>query len=62
MPDFSRSLSNFQIIARNFDWFIALLAPVVIGRSNYFCTVLVFQQSVGNRSVGKNENGFNPEV
>ena len=32
MPDFSRSLSNFQIIAKNFDWFIALLAPVVIGQ------------------------------
>ena len=34
--DFSRALSKFQIIARNCDWFIALFAPVVIGRSNYF--------------------------
>ena len=32
--DFSRALSKFQIISRNCDWFIALPAPVVIGRSN----------------------------
>jgi len=31
---FSRPLSKLQIIARNSDWFIALFAPVVIGRSN----------------------------
>ena len=36
MRDFSRALSKFQIIARNFDWFIALFAPVVIGWSNCF--------------------------
>ena len=36
MRDFSRALSKFQIIARNYDWFIALFAPVVIGRSNCF--------------------------
>ena len=30
------SLSELQIIARNCDWFIALFAPVVIGRSNCF--------------------------
>ena len=29
-------LSELHVIARNFDWFIALSAPVVIGRSNYF--------------------------
>ena len=34
--DFSRALSKFQIISRNCDWFIALFAPVVIGRSNCF--------------------------
>ena len=28
---------QLQVIARNFDWFLALFAPVVIGRSNYFC-------------------------
>ena len=31
---FSRPLSKLQIIARNSDWFIALFAPVVIGRNN----------------------------
>ena len=34
--DFSRALSELQIFAWNCDWFIALLAPVVIGRSNCF--------------------------
>ena len=34
--DFSRALSKFQIIAGKCDWFIALFAPFVIGRSNYF--------------------------
>ena len=33
---FSRALSELQVIARNCDWFIALSAPVVIGRSNCF--------------------------
>ena len=32
--DFSRALSELQLIARNCDWFIALTAPVLIGRSN----------------------------
>ena len=40
--DFSRALSELQVIARNCDWFIALFAPVVIGRSNI---ALVFRQS-----------------
>ena len=30
----SRTLSELQVIARNCDWFIALPAPVVIGRSD----------------------------
>ena len=34
--DFSRSLSELQVIARNCYWFIALSALVVIGRSNCF--------------------------
>ena len=34
--NFSRALSELQVIARNCDWFIALSAPVVIGRSNCF--------------------------
>ena len=35
--DFSRALSELQVIARNCDWFISLAAPVVIGRSNCLC-------------------------
>ena len=34
--DFSRASSEFQVIARNYDWFIALFAAVVIDRSNCF--------------------------
>ena len=34
--DFSRTSSELQVIARNFDWLIALPALVVIGRSNCF--------------------------
>ena len=34
--DFSRALSELQVIARNYDWFVAMFAPVVIGRSNCF--------------------------
>ena len=36
MRDFSRAWSEWQVIARNCDWFIALFVPVVIGRSNCF--------------------------
>ena len=32
--DFSRALSELQVIARKGDWFIARSAPVLIGRSN----------------------------
>ena len=45
---FSRALSDLQGIARNCDWFIALSASAVIGRSN--CFGLVFRQSFENRS------------
>ena len=31
---FSRALSELQVISRDCDWFIALCAPVVIGRSD----------------------------
>ena len=34
--DISRASSELQVIARNCDWFIALFASVVIGRSNCF--------------------------
>ena len=34
--DFSRALSKLHGIATNLDWFIALFAPAVIGRINYF--------------------------
>ena len=34
--DFFRVSSELQLIARNCDWFIALFAAVVIGRSNCF--------------------------
>ena len=34
--DFFRTSSELQLIARNCDWFIALSAAVVIGRSNCF--------------------------
>ena len=34
--DFSRPSSELHVIARNCDWFIALHARVVIGRSNCF--------------------------
>ena len=34
--DFSRALSNLQVMSRNSDWFTALFTPVVIGRSYYF--------------------------
>ena len=34
--DFSHTLRELQLIARNRDWFIALFVPVVIGQSNCF--------------------------
>ena len=33
--NFSRALSKLQVIARYSDWFIALIAPVVISQRNY---------------------------
>ena len=32
---FSRALSKLHVIANSSDWFIALLGPAGIGRSNY---------------------------
>ena len=34
--DFSHALNKLQVMARNSHWFIALFAPLVIGRSNSF--------------------------
>jgi len=34
-PNFSRALSKLQVTVRYSDWFIVLIAPVVIGQSNY---------------------------
>lgn len=33
---FSHAFSKLHVFSRNFDWFIALPAPVVIGQSYYF--------------------------
>ena len=33
---FSHASRELQVIARNYDWFITLSAPVVIGQSNCF--------------------------
>ena len=41
------ALSKLQVISRNSVWFMALFAPVLIGRTNYF--VLVFRQSFEKR-------------
>ena len=46
----SRVLSKLHVIARNSDWFIALLALVVI------TLVLVFPQSFESRSIEKFAN------
>ena len=34
--DFSQASSELQVIARNYDWFMELFVPVVIGQSNCF--------------------------
>ena len=47
---FSQASSKLQVIARNCDWFIALSAPVLIGRSNCFGFGF-FQQSFENRFI-----------
>ena len=36
MRYFSRALNKLQVITHNCDWFIALLAPILIDRSDYF--------------------------
>ena len=47
--DFSRALSEIQIIATNRDWFVALPAPV-LWLVGLIALVLVFQQSFENSS------------
>ena len=49
--DSARTLSELQVVGRYCDWFIALFAPVVIGRSSYCTLVLVLRQSFENRSI-----------
>ena len=34
--EYSRALSKLKAFTSNSDWFIALFAPVIIGRSNNF--------------------------
>jgi len=48
--DFSRALSELQEIASNSDWFVALFALVVIGRS-LITLGLLFRQSLENHSI-----------
>ena len=48
--DFSRALSEIQIIARHCHWFVALFVPVVTGRS-LIALVLGFRQSFESRSI-----------
>ena len=54
--DSSRALSELQIIARNCDWFIALFAPVVIGRSN--CLGFGYLKTALNHSQCENSSFF----
>ena len=46
--DFSRASSELQVIARNFDWFMALF--VLLWLVKVITLVLVFRQSFENRS------------
>ena len=48
--DFSRALSKLQEIASNSDWFVALFALVVIGRS-LITLGFLFRQSLENHSI-----------
>ena len=48
--DFSRALSELQVITRNCDWFIVLLLLWLVG---VIAFVLVFRQSFENRSIIK---------
>ena len=41
--DISRASGELQVIARNCDWFMELFVPVVIGRSNCFGNLLLYQ-------------------
>ena len=44
---FSRAWRRLHVFASNFDWFIALFTPVVIGQSNNFGLVLGHSISIG---------------
>ena len=65
-PRFLRALSKFQLITRNSDWLSALVAFVVIGRSNnnqLDLTVLIVSQDLASllkmlSSIGYGENKF----
>ena len=48
--DFSRTLSNLQVMARISNWFITLFTPVMISRSN--CFGLVFSTVICKPRVG----------
>ena len=64
--DFHRALGKFQLITRNSEWLIALVAPVVIGRSNnneLDLMVLIVSQDLASllkmlSSIGYGENKF----
>lgn len=64
--DFHRALSKFQLITRNSEWLIALVAPIVIGRSNnneLDLMVLIVSQDLASllkmlSSIGYGENKF----
>ena len=60
--DFSRALSKCQIIARNCDWFIALFAPIVIGRSNCFGFGFGFSTVFENRSIPRETQSHSREA
>ena len=42
MCHFSCSVSKLQVVARNFDWFIMLFAPLDTGQINHFDLVFFF--------------------
>ena len=58
--DFSRASSELQVIARNCDWFIALPASVVIGRSNCFgfSTVICSNRARTNEKSTENKSNI----
>ena len=52
--DFYRTLNKLEIIACNFDWLIALFAPVVIGRSND-CGIVFFDSHLKTALLSKDK-------